>query len=83
VLRVRGLGAERIRVIAPEADPLARLVAMANSLGLTAEDRLRAHGQATLDNIWGVPGYALRESLAALRTLRLGAALAPVATAFL
>jgi pSer/pThr/pTyr-binding forkhead associated (FHA) protein len=83
VLRVRGLAADRIRVIAPEADPLARLVAMAGSLGLTAEDRLRAHGHATLDNVWGVPGYALRESLAALRALRLGDAVAPMAAAFL
>lgn len=82
LLRVRGVAAERIRVIAPEPDPLARIVAVAAALGLTADDRLRATPTATLDNVWGVPGYALAESLAALKALRLGDAFAPLAASF-
>jgi hypothetical protein len=83
VLRCRGLAAERIRVVGPAADPLERLVGVAAALGLGAEDRLRANGVATLDNLWGVPGYRLRESGAALRRGRVGAALAPLVSAFL
>lgn len=83
LLRVRGLAASRIRVIGPDADPLARLATVAAALGLGDDDRLRADTAATLDNVWGVPGYALRESLAALRTLRLGDAVAPLAATFM
>lgn len=82
LLRARGVAAARLRVIAAEADPLHRIVAVAAMLGLGDDDRLRASADATLDNLWSVPNHAWRESFAALKALRPGAALWPLIATF-
>ena len=41
-------------------------------------ERLRSHSESCPDNVWGFPGYALRESWAALKRGRIGGAVAPL-----
>jgi pSer/pThr/pTyr-binding forkhead associated (FHA) protein len=82
LLRVRGLAVDRVAVLTLAAHPLERLIGIAHALGLRDGDRLRAPSYATLDNIWGTPGYALREAWANLKELKSHEVLPPLIDSF-
>lgn len=62
-LRIAGVPADAMATIGPHRSPIRQYeTALANS-GIGLEGRLRSESCSTLDNPWGFPGYAIRESI--------------------
>lgn len=74
-LRICGAAAEQIMVIGTTARPYDVYRRLCHASQVSDNDRLRSDSGATPDNLWGWPGYALRESWHELRCGRIGAAL--------
>lgn len=60
-LRIWGAPASHIRVIGLEEKPYARYERLCKNSQIPAHERLRSDSGSTPDNIWGWPGYAVRE----------------------
>lgn len=73
-LVIHGVNPEQITAIGLEAKPYARCRRLCRNSQIPAEERLRSDSGATPDNIWGWPGYALREIWADLKRGQLGQA---------
>lgn len=65
-LTIHGVGPAHIAAIGLESRPYARFRRLCRNSQIFDQDRLRSDSGATPDNIWGWPGYALRESWSAL-----------------
>jgi pSer/pThr/pTyr-binding forkhead associated (FHA) protein len=70
-------GAEPGQIVALgiDAEPYARYRRLCRNSQIPEHERLRSNSDSCPDNIWGWPGYAVREIWADLRHARLGAAL--------
>lgn len=75
-LRVCGVPASAVRVVGESASPYDRFRRWCRHSQITDDDRLRSDSGAMPDNVWGWPGYAVREALGDLRHLNLGRAAA-------
>lgn len=61
-LRICGAAAHQIAVIGPSAIPYENYRWLCRNSQLFDDDRLRSDSGSTPDNIWGWPGYAVREA---------------------
>ncbi len=77
-LRVSGVAAAQIMVIGTTAHPYDVYRRLCHASQVSDDDRLRSDSGATPDNLWGWPGYALREAWRELQRGKAGAALAPL-----
>ncbi|NCJ08104.1 FHA domain-containing protein [Synechococcales cyanobacterium C] len=62
LLRLCGVSPQQVRVIGLEAQPYARYQRLCLNSQIPAHERLRSNSDSCPDNIWGWPGYALREA---------------------
>jgi pSer/pThr/pTyr-binding forkhead associated (FHA) protein len=63
LLRISGVGTEKIRVLGTEPKPYGRYQQLCTNAQIHPHERLRSPSDACPDNIWGFPGYALRETI--------------------
>lgn len=78
MLRICGVPVDDIRVLSDLNVPYETFRRLAHASQIGDHDRLRSDSSSTIDNIWGFPGYALREALRARNPLRFLAPLANV-----
>lgn len=64
LLRIAGLPAERLTVLGEIENPAATYEHLATNSQIPRNERLRSDSGSVLDNVWGWPGYALREAVA-------------------
>ncbi|MEH2084605.1 MAG: FHA domain-containing protein [Nostoc sp.] len=62
LLRISGVGAEKIVALGLEAEPYARYKRLCLNSQIPLYERLRSNSDSCPDNIWGWPSYALREA---------------------
>ena len=70
-LRNAGVSSEDIIVIGDEDHPYARYERLCQFSQIPPHERLRSNSESCPDNIWGFPGYAVREAWTELRRLNL------------
>jgi len=73
-LRVHGVPTEAIAVVGFEPVPYARYKRLCENSQIPEHERLRSNSESCPDNLWGFPGYGLREFVSALRNGRLSEA---------
>lgn len=61
-LRICGVDQEKIWVIGPDPKPYSRYQSLCLNSQIRPHNRLRSGSDSCPDNIWGWPGYALREA---------------------
>jgi pSer/pThr/pTyr-binding forkhead associated (FHA) protein len=61
-LRIFGVAPQQIRALGIEDRPYARYQRLCLNSQIPAHERLRSNSDSCPDNIWGWPGYALREA---------------------
>ena len=71
-LRICGVKAADIRVLGVEEQPYGRFKRLAEQSQIPDWERLRSGSDSTPDNLWGFPGYALREIGRDLKKGKLG-----------
>ena len=64
-LRIAGVPAGHIRTLTVLDHPWQNYEYLLASSQVTRDKRIRSDSSSTLDNIWGFPGYAIRESFGA------------------
>lgn len=64
-LRIAGVPASHIRTLTVLDHPWQNYEYLLSASQVTRDKRIRSDSSSTLDNIWGFPGYAVRESFAA------------------
>lgn len=74
-LRLGGVPAERIVSLGAHAEPLHHYRLLAERSRISPTGRLRSGSESCPDNLWGWPGYALREAGTELRRGRVDRAL--------
>lgn len=74
-LRVSGVQASNIAAIGMDARPYDHYNHLARNSQIPDWERLRSNSESTPDNLWGWPGYALREIWTETKRGRLGTAL--------
>ncbi len=62
-LRIAGAPTANIAVLTNIDDPFQTYRYLANNSQIPDHERLRSDSSSTIDNIWGFPGYALREAI--------------------
>ncbi|HSH05493.1 MAG TPA: FHA domain-containing protein [Anaerolineae bacterium] len=67
VLRIQGVATSQLRVLGLKKRPHSRYQELARHSRIPDHERLRSDSGSTMDNIWGWPGYAVREAGEALR----------------
>lgn len=60
-LRICGIAADKIVALGPTEKPYDNYQRLCLNSQIKAHDRLRSNSESCPDNIWGWPGYALRE----------------------
>ena len=80
MLRVAGLPASSIRVLGTIAKPYETYVYLARNSQIPDNERLRSDSGSVMDNVWGWPGYAVREAFSARSPTEVIAPLFQVAT---
>ncbi len=60
-LRIYGASTDDVAVIGAEAEPFARYRRLCENSQIGDGERLRSDAASTPDNLWGWPGYGLRE----------------------
>jgi hypothetical protein len=65
MLRIVGVPASSIRVLGNIAKPYETYSYLARNSQIPDQERLRSDSGSVMDNVWGWPGYALREAFAA------------------
>lgn len=71
-LVICGVKPDQIVALGAEAKPYARLQRLATNAQITPDQRMRSSSDACPDNIWGWPGYGMREMWRAIRQGKLG-----------
>lgn len=61
-LRICGVEPEKIQVLGPSPLPYGRYQTLCSNSQIKAYHRIRSGSDSCPDNIWGFPGYALREA---------------------
>jgi pSer/pThr/pTyr-binding forkhead associated (FHA) protein len=72
LLRNSGVPAADLSVVGPEDRPYSRYARLCRNSQIPLYERLRSHSESCPDNLWGFPGYAVREMWRELTGLRLG-----------
>lgn len=67
LLRVSGMSAADIAVLGVETNPMARWARLCANSQIPAHERIRSNSESTPDNVWGFPGYAVREGMRAFK----------------
>ncbi|MGB3511728.1 MAG: FHA domain-containing protein [Microcoleaceae cyanobacterium] len=62
-LRISGVKPEQIAILSVDKKPYSRYQRLCNNSQIQPLDRIRSGSDSCPDNIWGWPGYALRESV--------------------
>jgi hypothetical protein len=62
-LRIAGVPTDQIAVLTTLTKPWATYEYLARNSQIPGHERLRSDAASTMDNIWGFPSYAVRESL--------------------
>lgn len=62
LLRIAQVAAKDIKVVTVNAEPTCELRRLAQISQLSSMDRLRSDSASRVDNVWGFPGYAIREA---------------------
>jgi len=62
ILRMAGNGTSDIRVIGPEPVPYRTYRYLCNNSQIDDATRIRSDSSSVMDNLWGWPGYAVREA---------------------
>jgi pSer/pThr/pTyr-binding forkhead associated (FHA) protein len=75
LLRIAGVGTDRVRVLGMEQKPYGRYQQLCLNSQIHPYERLRSPADACPDNIWGFPNYALREAIQDLAQGKLAPAL--------
>ena len=70
-LRSSGVPAEAITVVGADEHPSDRYEMLCRNSQIPLHERLRSNSDSCPDNIWGFPGYAVREIWGAARRLQL------------
>lgn len=81
-LVVRGVSPSQIVSIGMEAKPYDRYRRLCEQSQIPASERLRSDSGATPDNVWGFPGYALREAFRDVLSMHMKSALSHLARVF-
>jgi pSer/pThr/pTyr-binding forkhead associated (FHA) protein len=66
-LRVYGARTDQVLALGPEPTPYAQFARLCRNSQIPPHERLRSNSDACPDNLWGWPGYAVRECWLALR----------------
>ena len=66
-LRVYGAQADQVQALGPEPSPYAQFARLCRNSQIPLHERLRSNSDACPDNLWGWPGYAVRECWSSLR----------------
>ncbi len=61
LLRVSGMAKADIAVAGTETTPMARWARLCANSQIPPHERIRSNSESTPDNVWGFPGYAIRE----------------------
>lgn len=61
-LRMTGMGTDQVRVIGPEAVPYRTYHYLCDNSQIDEKTRIRSDSSSVMDNVWGWPGYAVREA---------------------
>lgn len=61
MLRISGIKPDHIVAIGPNPKPHGHYGVLTRNSQIPAHERIRSNSESTPDNIWGWPGYALRE----------------------
>ncbi len=61
LLRVSGMAKADIAVAGTETMPMARWARLCANSQIPPHERIRSNSESTPDNVWGFPGYAIRE----------------------
>ena len=61
VLQVSGIPRDQIRVLGLDATPYSKYKRLCENSQIPDHERLRSDSGSTPDNVWGFPGYAVRE----------------------
>lgn len=67
LLRASGMAKADIAVLGIEDSPMARWARLCSNSQIPPHERIRSNSESTPDNIWGFPGYAVREAVRELR----------------
>lgn len=67
LLRVSGMAKQDIAVAGTETMPMARWARLCANSQIPPHERIRSNSESTPDNVWGFPGYAIREGFRELR----------------
>jgi pSer/pThr/pTyr-binding forkhead associated (FHA) protein len=78
LLRVCGVPSTEITVVGLDAHAIDRYRRLCANSQIPDHERLRSHSESCPDNVWGFPGYSVRESWAAFKRGKLRAATAPI-----
>lgn len=74
-LRIHGVPATDVRVVGFETSPYARYARLCRHSQIPLHERLRSNSESCPDNLWGFPGYGLREAARHAARAHLGEAL--------
>ncbi|MCY6494431.1 FHA domain-containing protein [Leptolyngbya sp. GGD] len=74
-LRIAGVKPEQIAVLSIQEKPYKRYETLLRNCQIPRYKRIRSGSDSCPDNIWGWPGYALRDACRSVSTGQLGAAL--------
>ncbi|MBA2381080.1 MAG: FHA domain-containing protein [Chloroflexi bacterium] len=74
-LRIGGMDAASITVVGSEPAPFSRYQRLCQNSQIPAHERLRSNSDSCPDNLWGFPGYAVRELWGNLKRGDLGTTL--------
>jgi pSer/pThr/pTyr-binding forkhead associated (FHA) protein len=66
-LRIYGARTDQVLALGPEPSPYARFARLCRNSQIPPYERLRSNSDACPDNLWGWPGYAVRECWSSLR----------------
>jgi len=61
-LRIYGVSPDRIAIVSLETKPYGRYQRLCNNSQIPSHEKLRSGSDSCPDNLWGWPGYALREA---------------------
>lgn len=67
-----GIKSSQIAVISDQNHPAQKFIQYCNNSNIDMEDRLRSDSGSTIDNIWGVPSYGVRELYQQLKEVNIG-----------
>ena len=82
MLRCCGVDAQDIAVVGNEEHAIARYRRLCANSQIPDHERLRSHSESCPDNVWGFPGYALREAWGEFRSGHPWQALQPLRGVF-